>query len=230
MQNFGNYSLSSFKIPPNYGQVNYASLPSFKGVEPLPNDSFVKSSKIKEPEIQRAKNGKIQNIIEFDPITGNPVKEKNFREDGKTLYVVSEFDPITKKPTKDIYFQKDGKTLRSVREPITEDIDRTTDFAEDGKTIKRIMEYVRDPKTKEIKKGIEYKPDGKTIETIIENDPKTMNIIETHLSEDGRIKALVEYDADTKNVIKETLFQNDGKTIDSIKEFDAKTGKEIKPA
>lgn len=230
MQNLGNYALNSFKIPPSFGQSNYASSPNFKNLEPLPNDTFVKSTKVKEPEIQRAKDGTIQNIIEFDPLTGNVVREKNFREDGKTLYVVFEFNPLTKKPTRDTYFQKDGKTLQSIREPITDDIDRTTDFAEDGKTIKKIIEYVRDPKTKEIKKGIEYKPDGKTIDVIIENDPKTMNIIETYLREDGRTKAIVEYDADTKNVIKETRFQSDGKTIDSIQEFDAKTGKEIKPA
>lgn len=146
-------------------------------------------------------NKRLDWFMDFDPKTGNPVKETYLQKDGKTLDWFADYDPQTRHRVKETCFQEDGKTL---------------DY---------IYEY--NPENEHRIRGIQYQADGKTIQIVHEHDPitgrKTRDI---YYQEDGKtLDRIDEYDSTTGNIVKSSIYQADGKTLDSVKEYHPLSGR-----
>lgn len=176
MISFGNnYSLNDLKVAHNYGQLNYASTPNKSTLAQLEKDTFTKTTTAKEPLIEKDKNGKITNIIEFDSVTGNKIKDTFYQKDGKTILYIREYNPQTGNITKATSYQEDGKTVLHISEydPTTGNRIKDIGYQEDGKTISHIAEY--NPLTDKEIKATFYKKDGKTIEAVFTPDSQKAN-------------------------------------------------------
>lgn len=129
------YNLNNFNVAPNFGNLGYASSSSTNKspLAPLEKDTFTKTATNKK--ILKDTNDNTVKVEEYDPMTGNKVKEIWYQDDGKTISSIDDYDPVTGNKIKGISYKEDGKTISEIYE-----FDSTTGkviyYEKDGKIIK----------------------------------------------------------------------------------------------
>ena len=213
MLSLGTYlGLNKVKISPSFTSNNYSSTPQEASLEPLEQDTFVRSNSKQDSSIIKDKDGRFYKR-EVDASTGIEISTC-FEKDGKTRSHISQYNPKNEK-YKTIWFYEDGKTISSIDESLLNENRTNISYRKDGKTISRQEQY--DYKTGQAR-TIFFHEDGKTISMTDNHNPKTGEYKSVSYQKDGKTLLSITEGNTEIGKFKDTTYYEDGKTISIISE------------